>query len=189
MKKRILTVTILTLCTTTAFAQIDPNENGIGIYADVGGMTNEVQIEAGTPLEVYLLLTRLTGPTLLNGFECEIVVPDNVTIWGWNLPVTGSVSVSSPPAFGVAFPPIPYQTINHVMTIIITPLDDQPAQFYIKEYPNSRGVTDPQALDANSDVINLRPWPSGCSFPTFSINPVALPMENTSWGEMKALYR
>ena len=194
MKRRYLILTCLVLWATTATAQIDPNDNGIGIYADLGGMANEVQLEAGTPLEVYLLLTRPTGALGLAAWECQIVVPDNVSIWGWNLPISGSVAVSSPPSFCVGLPDdVPYQTIHHLMTIIITPLDCHPAQFFIEEFPNSQGVTAPRYFDydgtSDGELINLTPYPAGGAEAAFTINPEALPVSAASWDEVKALYR
>lgn len=191
MKKRFLITIFLVLCATASSAQVDPNPNGIGIYADLDATTVQVQVEVGTPLEVYVLLTRLSGPSMLAGFECEVVVPDNVTIWGWNLPVAGSVSISSPPAFQVGFPPVPYQAINHVMTFIVTPLDSEPALFYLKEYPNDDGITVPIYWDDSmtADPILLNPYPSGSASASFSINDTGLPADVTSWDEMKALYR
>ena len=193
MMRSYLILVCLILWSTAAIAQVDPNDNGIGIYADLGGLNNRVCLEAGEPLEVYLLLTRPTGTVSLAGWECRIVVPDNVAIWGWNLPVPGSLAFSTPPSFMVAFPGIPYQTVNHLMTFIITPLDSKPAQFYIEEFPNTQGVTEPRYLDYNighdDTLIDLIPYPDGGVKPSFTINAVELSSDSASWGSMKAIFR
>ena len=44
MKTKILILTGALLWAAAAVAQIDENENGIGIYADLGGMVNEVEM-------------------------------------------------------------------------------------------------------------------------------------------------
>ena len=104
-----------------ALAQIDPGPDGVGIYADKDGLVNQVEIEAGVPLEVYLLLTRPSGQNMLGGWECGLIVPENVTIWGWNISTPGALSLSEPPNFMVGHPYIPYQTVNLLMTFIIVP--------------------------------------------------------------------
>ena len=43
-------------------------------------VVNEVEVEAGTPLEVYVLIINATGPTKLGGAEWRIIAPDNMTI-------------------------------------------------------------------------------------------------------------
>ena len=138
MNKRYLIPVCLVLWAGAAIAQIDPNDNGIGIYADMDALTNQIALEVGKPLEVYVLMTHPTGAAALGAWECGIVVPDNAAIWGYSLPIAGSVLISTPPAFMVGLPRLlPYEDVMHLMTLIITPLDCYPAQFFIQEYPNA----------------------------------------------------
>lgn len=194
MNSRFLILVCLLLSTATAVAQVDPNPDGIGIYADMDGLTNQVNIEIGKPLEAYLLLTRPSGAGALGAWECNVVVPDNVTIWGWSFPAPGTICISTPPTICVGvYPRIAYGNVVHLATFILTPLDSSPAQFYIEEYPNTQGVTKPRYLDTDDSsdgvIIEMNPYPSGNDVATFTVNPSALPVSNTSWDGMKALFR
>jgi len=196
MKFRLILMVCVCLWAVSASGQIDPNSNGIGIYADLDGMTNEVELEVGDPIEVYLLLTRPTGDLGLSGWECSLIVPENVTVWGWYVPVPGAVSISDPPAFMSGYPaPLPYQAANLLMKFIIVPLDSQPAQFFIAEYPYSTPVDAPRYVNWNggsSDdmtLIDMVPYPGGETMASFTINPEALPVISATWGVMKSLYR
>ncbi|MEN8007998.1 MAG: hypothetical protein ABFS42_13345 [Candidatus Krumholzibacteriota bacterium] len=194
MKKLIVIFGCMILWAATGTAQIDPNPDGIGIYADMAGMVNQVQLEEGVPMEVYLLLTRPSGDQYLGAWECSIVVPDNITVWGWNLPVAGSLTISTPPSFLVAHPTIPFQTVNHLLTFIIVPLDSEPAQFYITRYTGPGGGDEPRYINSHEspmdgqELINLTPYPSGVGEPTFTLNPTVMPVTSVSWGGVKALF-
>lgn len=195
MKKLIMIIAFMFLWTAAATSQIDPNADGIGIYADMGGLTNQVELEVGEPMEVYLLLTRPSGDQYLGAWECDIVVPDNVTIWGWNLPVPGSLSISAPPSFTVAHSPIPYELANHLMTFIVVPLDSNPAQFYITRNTGPGGGDEPRYNNIHFDIsdgmelINLHPYPNGGEEASFTLNPAPLAVVSVTWGGVKSLYR
>ena len=157
----------------------------------MGGLTNQIALEVGKPLEVYVLMTHPTGAAALGAWECGIVVPDNAAIWGYGLPIAGSVLISTPPAFMVGLPRLlPYEDVMHLMTLIITPLDCYPAQFFIQEYPNNHGITAPRYVDGIGDtIIELVPYPSGGAVAAFTLNPEALATSSASWDEVKALYQ
>ena len=188
------------LWAAAATAQIDPNADGVGIYADLEGLVNHVDLDVGVPMEVYLLLTRPSGTGGLSAWECELIVPDNVTIWGWNHSlVPGSTCISDPPSFVVAYPVgIPYETVNLLMIFIIVPLDDQPAQFYITNNTGPNGADEPRYLDLHEDQpigggmyvsINMTPYPDGTEVAAFTVNPDPTLVTSAAWGAVKALFR
>jgi len=195
MKKWLL-VPLLLLPVAAVSEPIDPNPDGIGIYADVDGLVNNVDVHVGTPMEVYVLVTRPSGTRKLAGVEFSIVLPDNITIWGWNYPMPGAMVLGDPPNFMMAFDPVEYQSVNHVMTFIVVPTSSAPAQFYLGHFPQSEDVTAPRYLDVDYDVdpmdselIDLTPYPGGCENMCFVINGDIVPDEVTSWSDVKALYR
>jgi hypothetical protein len=194
MKQRYLILVCLVLWASASSAQIDPSANGIGIYADLDGLTNEVDVEVGKPLEAYLLLTRPSGAGGLGAWECNVVVPDNVKIWGWSFPAPGTICVSTPPLFCVgSYPYVVFENTTLLATFILTPLDCSPAQFYIEEFPNTQGVTKPRYIDCRSSgdtwMVDMNPYPSSDMAAAFTVNPSALPVTTKSWGDLKALYR
>jgi len=184
-----LILTCLALLATPVLAQIDPGDNGIGIYADQDGLTNNVKLEVGVAMEVYLLLTRPTGETQLAGWECSLVQPDNVSVWGFNYPNPGTIAIIDGDNFcGVHSPMVPYADVNLLMTFIIVPLDGQCARFFIEEFTGQSGVTEPRYLDG-SDLIDMKPYPDGNDLATFTVNEEGLSTESASLDQVKALYR
>ena len=192
MKIRILIIGF-GLFAVTASAQIDPGADGVGIYADLGGMTNQVELEVGVPLEVYLLLTRPSGTGSLAGWECGIILPDNVSVWGWNVPYPGAIAMIDPPSCLAAWPDgVPFQDVNLLVKFIIVPLDSEPAQFYITGPVADNPARLPIYLDLPIDgtqEIPMVPYPRGEAMASFTVNPQALALASVTWGEVKALYR
>lgn len=172
---------------------IDPNPNGIGIYADVEGRANQVDLDAGVPMEAYVLVTRAEsfGESSFAGCEFSIVIPSNVTIWGWNLPQAGAFTFSDPPDFMIALSnPVPYADVIHVLTLIIVPDDDEPAQFYLQGFQGPGGVDYPRYMDSVGFALyELTPYPGGVGNMAFVINGDIVPGESASWSDLKALYR
>ena len=196
------TLIVLILCgclwAVPATAQIDPNPDGVGIYADLDGLVNQVELEIGVPMEVYLLLTRPSGTGGIWSWEGEIIVPDNVSIWGWNNPIPGALSIASPPAFVVGYPEVfPYQVTNHLMTFIIVPEDSEPAQFYITGNSHPSGAPYPRYIDYDESrphpdealLMPMTPYPDGLEGAAFTVNPDPTAVVSASWGGVKALYR
>jgi hypothetical protein len=183
------------LCAAAASADVESGPNRIGIFADVDGLVNEIDVEEGQPLEVYLLILNPTGTRGLGGFECSIVVPDNVTVWGWNFPMDRPLSIGAAPDFMVVFDPLPYQAVNHVMTFIVVPGNSEPAQFYIEKLAEISSGDAPLYLDAvyhpvaSDELIDLIPYPDGPGKASFVVNSGRVPATTEAWGDVKALFR
>lgn len=194
MKIRILII-VFGLFAVTASAQIDCGADGVGIYADLEGMTNQVELEVGVPMEVYLLLTRPSATGLLAGWECGLIVPDNVSVWGWNVPYPGAMALIDIPHCMAAWPTpdgVPFQDVNLLMKFIIVPLDSEPAQFYITGWEPEDSTRPPVYLDLpidGTELVEMVPYPRGEEKASFTVNPQALAVFSASWGEVKALYR
>ena len=193
MKKWLL-VPLLLLPVAAVSEPIDPNPNGIGIYADLDGRVNRVDLDEDEAMEVYVLVTRATGTGsgegLLAGVEFSIVVPDNVTIWGWNMPISGSFAFPEIPHFMICFDHVPYAEVNHVLTLIIVPSDEEPAQFYLTALQEPSGGDAPRYMDSEEfALLDLTPYPGGEENMTFVINGDIVPEATTSWSDVKALYR
>ena len=130
----------------------------------------------------------------ING-RCAIVAPDNVSVWGYSFPIAGTIGLVDTPKFMAAHQPVEYGMANLLMTFIIVPLDSEPAQFYIEEWPGQTGVTEPRYIDGTWEdlsvhvLIDMVPSPDDDDEPCFTMNPAALPIASATWGGVKALYR
>lgn len=195
MKRLLLLIALSSLAVgRTASAQIDPDPDGIGIYADQGALVNTVTASPGDPIEAYLVLTRQSGPAGMQAWEAKLVIPENVTIWGWNIPGANWMNAGSPPEFSVAYAqvPLPPSPAQVLMTFIILVSDDAPAQFYItRTRENSAGCDLPAYIDGSNIYVvrPLHPWPDGPTAPSFTINGTLVAAESGSWTSVKALYR
>jgi hypothetical protein len=175
---------------------VDPNPDGIGIYADKAATVNTVNAAPLAAVEVYLVLTRpsITNTSLgVAGWECKVVVPDNAVVWGWNLPGDHWLNVGTPPDFQVGYglTPLPSSSAVLLMTFIILVTDTNPARFYVRASMFNSGRFNLPVYVAWGDVsriIPLHPYPGGPDQPSFRVNPGPTPNVAASWGQVKALY-
>jgi hypothetical protein len=198
MKTLALTLfAIVVLGAGPAAAQVNPNPDGIGMYADREATTSCITAEINEPIEVYLILTRPSVTEDILGWECRIDAPDNAVIWGWALPpeTGGGLFFIEPPYYQAAFghasqPPI---DIVVLMTFIVRVIDAEPAVFYIREHWQDSGDFGLPTYAFNLNDIDLHPmvpWPSGEYRPAFAINnATGTATEVSTWGTVKALYR
>ncbi len=187
------TILIILLIAIPAAAQIDPDPDGIGIYADLEGLTNSVALEVGQPLEVYLLLTRPSQSGYLMGWQCGIEVPENVSIWGWYIPGT-FVNVGVPPAFAVGRAQDPTYLDGStilLMTFILQPQDGEEAVFMIDDggwWTPYQGLPIYATGVGDENMHAMHPYPSGPGRKAFVVNE-AVANASLGWSEVKRLYR
>jgi len=192
MKRVFLLACPLLLLAGMAAAQIDPDLDGIGIYADLGATRTRCDAPAQHPFEVYLMVTRPSAVGTIAGWTAGILVPDNAVIWGWNEAGDRWINVGSPPIFEVAYhleSRLPIQDVILLMTFIVYLPDENPAEFYIER---SFGTYEwPRYLDTFDlgAFIELHPWPRGSNQPAFCTNPGPTPTQAATMGMVKNLYR
>lgn len=68
--KKLVTVLLVGLMATAAFAGLDSGSDSFGVYFDANGNSNTSTQPVFTPFNVYLLLVNPTAAT--NGFECTL---------------------------------------------------------------------------------------------------------------------
>lgn len=96
--KKFLVLIALAAMATTAFAQVDEDPDGVGIYFDA---TGETLCNPGPPgfISAYLLITNPSGADMV-GFEGEVVIETDFTTFqfeGWT--ITGTNAASAPEFF------------------------------------------------------------------------------------------
>lgn len=62
--KKLVVLLLATLVASSAFAVVDPDPNGIGVYFDTNADDNCLMIGASIPFNAYLILTNTTAPTV-----------------------------------------------------------------------------------------------------------------------------
>lgn len=192
-----LCMTLLTLRFGPATAQLDPDDDGIGIYFDPCACVNCIPMEAG-PQEGYIVITHPTSQMAgVGGWEAKIwpVGPATVT----NVTLEGlAINVGNAPEYivGLANPinnPFTYPAVV-VATVEFTLLDEStPVNWYIDGiYFHSMDEKVPCYLDGAdySIKIALQQPTGGPGIPVATINgQCAVPADNVSWSGVKSLYR
>ena len=116
--KKFVTLLLVALFASTAFAGLDNGPDSFGVYFDTAGNTNDLDgVMPFAPFNVYLLLMNPTGAT--NGFECTVTpvgAPHfilNTTLGG-----TGALDVdSSANGFAVGAA-ADYPTVGGAMVLV-----------------------------------------------------------------------
>lgn len=68
--KKFVTLLLVSLFASVAFAGLDSGTDSFGVYFDTAGNTNTATAGLYTPFNAYLILANPAGPT--NGFECTV---------------------------------------------------------------------------------------------------------------------
>jgi hypothetical protein len=184
----------LVLFTTAVLAQIDPDPDGIGIYADLTATEVSISATPGQLVPVYLLVTLPSTPLGIQSWACTIVVPPNAQIVAWYIPGE-FMNFATPPDFLVCCPTTPHLAapIIHLMTFYIEMSDTAPAFFYVTGSENAGSGFDehPVYLEIG-DVTTahyMHCYPNGQDQPVFAVNAPMTPVESATWGGVKALFR
>ncbi len=198
--KHIVTVAsllALLLCCGTALAQLDPDDDGIGIYFDPCACVNCVPMEAGAHIG-YVVITHPTAQQAgVGGWEAKIWVEGPAVIT--NMTFQGNaINFTNPPEYfvGIQVPlynPFMYPAVV-VAVVDFLLLDDQvPVDWYIDGiYRHSLPNRQPAYLDGDdyNIIIALQQPTGGPTIPVATINgDCAVPTTEASWGDVKSLYR
>lgn len=199
MKNFVTAAFLLTLIlgVGNAVAQLDPDEDGIGIYFDPCACVNCVPMEPG-PQQGYVVITHPTAQQAgVGGWEAKIWVEGPGVITGMTFQGNAINFTAAPEYFvGIQIPlynPFMYPAVI-VATVDFLLLDDlQPLQWYIDGvYRHSLPERVPAYLDGDdyNIIIPLQQPTGGPTIPVATINgECAVPTSEASWGDVKSLYR
>ena len=84
MKKIALVTILLLLMTGSGFAQLDPDDDGIGVYFDPCACTNCISLDVGFQT-AFLVVTHPTSPQGVLGWEARMWVEGPAAISGVSL--------------------------------------------------------------------------------------------------------
>ena len=198
MRKLLLLLAMGTLLVSgQALAQVDPDDDMIGVYFDPGATIYcEQGIMPGQygPGFLYLVITKPSAPGGVSGWECRLEIGPCMFVLDWGYQGL-AINAATPPEFavGLAAPlPAAPAVILLDMTIFVTCLDC--TWIYVKPTysPSIPGV--PVYVDGD-DVGHLIPLgqsTGGPDEPVAGVNcdcPPPIPTEQDTWGTLKTMYK
>jgi len=197
MKKLLVLVAAALLISGNSLAQLDPDDNGVGVYFDPCGCCMPcIPLPEGEGF-AWLVITHPSAPAGIGGWECRLEVEGPVAILGYNLLGANPINFTVEPNFlvGLSEPlvnPFTFPTLV-VMEIHFLVLDVQPAiEFYLEpnwtpSIPGELAYAD----GVDPDILYImRQSTGGPGEPVAVVNgdcPVA--NEDATWGQVKTLYR
>jgi len=177
-------------------AQLDPDDDGIGVYLDPCACVICMPLQPGT-YTGYVIVTHPTSPEGVGGWEARITYDGPATVTNWAFQ-GNAINLLTPPEFfvGIGTPiinPFTYPAIV-VATFDLVLLDDSvEVNFWIDGVQrHSLPYRQPAYLDG-SDYNIIKPLQQPTGGPDEPVSTLnggcAVPNEDVSWGEVKTLFR
>jgi hypothetical protein len=200
--KKLVVLLLVSLMATSAFAQIDPDTNGIGVYFDAGATTHELMGQApSVPFSAYVCITNPTNDVSGLEFGYNIVVPAGMEAMFFRLanvlPV-GSIDLgvntnifSGDYIVGLASPLPASQSVVFVSWTWMMLAPGLTMEFYLgaSSIPSLPDYDGP-AYEAGGFILPLGQSTGGLDNPVAAVNMMApVAIENASFGSVKSLFR
>lgn len=199
--KKLVVLLLATLVASTAFAQIDPDSDMMGIYFDVGATSNCTDAAPSVPFFAYLCVTNSTAEAI-NAYELgKSVVGANGAIFmlasniangvasgvnvGTELPESGDLIVGLatplPTAGGV--------TIVHSWQYLLLAPATLDMFIGASSAPSLPGGL-PVVQGTDTGLMTVGTSTGDPSIPVATVNgDCVVAVEDASWGSVKSLYR
>ncbi len=196
MKKTALVLIVVLLMAANGFAQLDPDDDGIGVYFDPCACVNCITMDVG-PQKAFLVITHPTSPQGVGGWECKMWMEGPAAMTGVDLQGQ-EINIGTAPEYvvGTVDPQINPYTYPAIVVAVIDFFiidTDSPITFWIDGIRfHSLDEKVPAYLDgADVELIKeLKQSTGGRDFPVATVNgDCAVAVENESWGGVKALFR
>ena len=200
MKKLVVLLCLACLVFASgAIAQIDPDEDRIGVYFDTGATIYCIDYPAGGPQPAYLCLTNPSylgaDGEAVSGWECNLEITEGVFIL--EVDISNGVNVGTPPDFIVGLvTPLPWSPVIVLATAQIGVFTLNPINFTL--HPASPSSFDPPSpgYAAGDDPGLLIPlgYSAGGEVVCAGINDpecesTVVPTEDATWGGVKSMYK
>lgn len=197
MKKFALVIFLTALLTGNAFAQLDPDDDGIGVYFDPCACVNCLTLDQGEHLG-YLVVTHPTSPGGVGGWEAKVWAEGPAFVTEWDL-LGNAINVATREdefIVGLGEPLMnPYSFPAVVVAILHVLIVDtsEPVNFYIDGvYFASHESGQPAYLDGDDyeTIKSLGQSTGGPGYPVATINgECAVATEPATMDGIKALFR
>lgn len=191
----LLTLSLLTLVLSPAWAVLDSDPDQIGFYFDLNADVIHFDAQANVPFFIYTILTNPTEP-VVHGFEFgyelsypegmgslifQLHLEDGYPDPGPNTPVLGEIQKS------LATPLVTTEA-TFLMTWQYMLLGDFLVEYFIVPTPFSGGAH--PVYDTDEGAVPMYPVSGSFIAPVASVNgDTVVPTRASTFGALKALYR
>ncbi len=201
MKKIAFALLLTVFITGNAFAQLDPDQDGIGVYFDPCACVHCLDLAAGEHLGYVVITHPSSSDAGILGWEAKIWAEGPGVVTEWELMGEAANFATRPDEFivGLGQPltnPYSYPSLVVAVVHLFIFDDETPINFFIdKVYFNSLPeVPQPVYLDGAdvNHIIPLQQIQGGPDLPVAIINgncDDVVATESTSFDGLKALYR
>jgi hypothetical protein len=174
----------------------------IGMYADLAGTINQINVDIDTPFNVYVLLKNPSSTSNIIARDCFINYPDvaiggNVIVISWAI-AGGGTNTMTEPEFQVAMLDVP-PLVNDDIILLLS------AEVYVTTTDEAAVYIDGSTLDPlgtgqptycpedwgedPGNLVEMTQSSGDPDIPVFTINPEPVPVASEAWSAIKALYR
>jgi len=203
MRKLFALLIGLGMVSSLAMAQVDPDDNSMGVYFDTDAyVTEDFTAAPFEPVSAYLVVVNPTSASI-SGWECMvnvsgILVAPFWTYAGGGLNIFDAVSTGLFNV-GVGLDPLALVPVNNVCVLatwtgfIMSPPDI--VTFTVYPFPGSVTFVDNPGYVDGGDVGIVVPcgvstgYPYGNACATINLTEPVIPNKEMTWGGVKALYQ
>lgn len=174
----------------------------IGMYADLAGTINHINVDTNTPFNIYVLLKNPSSTSNIIAWDCFINYPDvavggNVIVTSWTIAGGGTNTVTEP-EFQVAMLDVPPLANDDIILLLS-------AEAYVTTAEEAAVYIDGSTLDPlgagqptycpedwggnPANLVAMYQSSGDPDLPVFIINPVEVPVASETWSIIKALFR
>ena len=190
MKKTIFLVGLMVLIAGNACAEpVLSGPNALGLYFDGEASTSDLTLADPATVQVHLIFT---DPTIafINAWEAKVTISTGAVVTGVSLPL-GTTAVKDGPSewTTIMSAPMPCNTLTKLAVFSVASAAEQNTFLYLGNVNEPSVISDLPAVRLQDGSWSAVPVSSGDpTLPVATINS-STPNENTSWGDLKSLYR
>lgn len=183
-------------------AQLAEAQDVIGMYADLAGTINQINVDIDTPFNVYVLLKNPSSTSNIIAWDCFINYPDvaiggNVIVISWAIAGGGTNTVTEP-EFQVAMLDVPPLTNDDIVLLLSAEVyvttTDEAAVYIDGSTLDPLGTGQPTYCPEDwggdpGNLVEMNQSSGDPEIPVFIINPDPVPVASETWSVIKALFR
>jgi len=166
-----------------------PGPDALGLYFDAEAQTRDIDVDADTSFEVYLIITNPTMNSI-EGWESAVILTNGNSVTTTEFPIGSQPLINGPQDWAVSMTiPMPCNVLTKLAVFTVLSVSDQHAPFFLGNIsvPSLAGDY-PSVQLTGGGWIALDLSSEDPSVPVAEING-STPDQKSTWGGVKSLFR